>query len=364
MSGEIFINGRFLTQKLTGVQRNAYELSKHLIPLLKHPIVVVPNEKINKNYDITDWPVRKVGSFKGILWEQIELPFFFLKQKGKPLLLNLTNTAPLLYSNQVVSIMDMTTFINPSWFTKKFSNYYQWLIPKIARKSKMVFTISNNSKNDIIRFTKVPVDKIKVLYCGISAVFSSNFSLDTGIVSRLGLQDRSYFMAVSSLDPRKNFKGLIDAFLGANIDVPLLIVGSRGKVFGDINLNQLDLSSKRIIFSGYVNDEELKALYKSAFCFIYPSLYEGFGIPPLEAMASGCPTIVSNTSSLPEVCGQASLYVDPYNKKSIINGIMKMLQSKSVRTDLIERGFENVKRFSWKATASKALIEIQKLHEK
>jgi glycosyltransferase involved in cell wall biosynthesis len=361
MSDEIFINGRFLTQKLTGVQRNAYELSRHLIPLLKQAIVLVPNEKINKNYDINDWPIRKLGKFKGILWEQIELPLFLLKQKGKPLLLNLTNTAPLQYSNQVVSIMDMTTFINPSWFTKKFSYYYQWLIPKIARKSKMIFTISNNSRNDIVRFTQLPADKIKVLYCGISDIFSPAASFDTGIVSSLGLKDQGYFMAVSSLDPRKNFKGLIDAFLETTIDLPLLIVGSKGRVFGDINLHQPALNSKRIVFTGYVNDEKLRVLYKSAFCFIYPSLYEGFGIPPLEAMASGCPTIVSNTSSLPEVCGQASLYIDPYNKQSIIDGIMKMFQNNSMRNDLIEKGFENIKRFSWEATASKALTEIQKI---
>ena len=361
MPDTVFINGRFLTQKLTGVQRHAYELSKHLIPLLNDATVLVPNEKVNKSYDTEDWQVQKIGSLKGILWEQIELPLFLSRQKNKPLLLNLTNTAPLYYSNQVISIMDMTTFINPSWFTKKFSYYYQWLIPKIARKSKMIFTISNNSKKDIIQYTRVVENKIKVLYCGISDIFSSTTISNTDIVCRLGLKDRVYIIAVSSLDPRKNFKCLIEAFLEINSEVLLVIVGSKGRVFENEALAQLNLNSEKIIFTGYIQDEELKELYRSALCFIYPSLYEGFGIPPLEAMASGCPTIVSNTSSLPEVCGQASLYVDPYSKQSIIEGIMKMLQSKSIRINLIDKGFENVKRFSWKATASKALGEIQKI---
>jgi glycosyltransferase involved in cell wall biosynthesis len=359
MPVKIFINGRYLTQKITGVQRNAFELTKHLLPLIKNAVVLVPDETINKSYHIDNWPLLKAGKLKGVLWEQFSLPFFLKKQKEKSLLINLTNTAPLSYSNQVVSIMDMTTFIEPAWFNKKFAYYYQWLVPKIVKRSRAVFTISENSKRDIIKFTGIKEEKIKVLYCGISEIFLSPFENHSDILERLGLKTQKYLMAVSSLDPRKNFKKLIESFFETDIDIPLVIVGSKGKVFGDAGV--INYNSSRIIFTGYISDEDLKQLYKSSLCFVYPSLYEGFGIPPLEAMASGCATIVANTSSLPEVCNDASLYVDPYDSESIASAIKNLVNDESLRSSLVIRGFENVKRFSWELTAAKALKEIQEV---
>lgn len=358
---QIFINGRFLTQKITGVQRNAYELTKHLLPLLGNVTILMPKAPVNAGYDITGWPIRKIGFTSGTGWEQMELPFFLLKKWNKPLLINLTNTAPSRYSRQIVSIMDMTTFINPLWFNKKFAAYYQWLVPKIARRSRSIFTISENSKKDIIKYTGVPEDKVKVLYCGISDIFSSDKPVQSGIMERLGLKPHSYFLAVSSLDPRKNFKMLIDAFLHSGIQTPLVIVGSKGKVFNDMQLNIDTIDSSKVIFTDYINDEDLKALYKSSLCFVYPSLYEGFGIPPLEAMANGCPTIVSNTSSLPEVCGNASLYIDPYDRNSITDAMKEVLNDESLRKELIARGKENVKRFNWNYSAQMAVTEIQRI---
>lgn len=356
---KVFINGRFLTQKITGVQRNAYELTKHLLPLIKNVIVVVPDEQINSGYNIDEWVIIKTGKIKGLLWEQISLPLFLKNQKEKSLLINLTNTAPLLYSNQIVSIMDMTTFIEPAWFNKKFAFYYQWLVPKIVKRSRIVFTISENSKRDIVRFTGIAESKIKVLYCGISDVFLKPMQHGSDVLEKLGLRQGEYLMAVSSLDPRKNFKRLIESFYKTNIQIPLVIVGSKGKVFGDTGIGDYDTS--KIIFTGYISDEDLKLLYKSSLCFVYPSLYEGFGIPPLEAMASGCATIVANTSSLPEVCNDASLYVDPYDSQSIAFAIKEIVNNEPLRSSLITKGFENVKRFSWELTANKALNEIRKV---
>jgi glycosyltransferase involved in cell wall biosynthesis len=359
MPVKIFINGRYLTQKITGVQRNAFELTKHLLPLIKNAMVLVPDEKINTSYKIDHWPLLRIGTLKGVLWEQVSLPLFLKKQKKQSLLINLTNTAPLSYPNQVVSIMDMTTFIEPAWFNKKFAYYYQWLVPKIVKKSRVVFTISENSKRDIVKFTGIKEDKIKVLYCGISEIFLYPSKHRSDILERLGLKHQEYLMAVSSLDPRKNFKKLIESFFETNIEIPLVIVGSKGKVFGDAGISNYD--SSRIIFTGYISDEDLKQLYKSSLCFVYPSLYEGFGIPPLEAMASGCATIVANTSSLPEVCSDASLYVDPYDSQSIASAIKNIIYDESLRSSLVMKGFENVKRFSWELTAAKALKEIQEV---
>lgn len=356
---KIFINGRFLTQKITGTQRNSFELTKHLLPLIKDAVVLVPNDEINTNYEIKSWPLLRTGKLKGVLWEQLDLPLFLKKQKEKSLLLNLTNTAPLLYSNQIVSVMDMTTFIEPAWFNKKFAYYYQWLIPKIVKRSRAVFTISENSKRDIIKFTGIDESKIKVLYCGISEIFLDGSASRSDIIERLGLQRHSYLMAVSSLDPRKNFRKLIESFFETDIKVPLVIVGSGGKAFRDAGFPQYDTS--RVLFTGYISDEDLKQLYNSSLCFVYPSLYEGFGIPPLEAMACGCATVVANTSSLPEVCNDASLYIDPLDSKSIAAAIKEVVSNETLRVSLVTKGFENVKRFSWKSTATKALREIQQV---
>lgn len=348
-----------MTQKITGVQRNAYELTKHLLPLLEDVTVLVPKQEINKGYDVKNWPVQYTGRFKGLLWEQTDLPLYLVQKKNKPLLVNLTNSAPLTYPHQVVSVMDMTTFINPAWFDKKFARYYQWLIPKIVRKAKVVFTISRNSQKDIARFTGVDERKIRVVYCGISDIFLSDTVPPSTIMEKLKLKQQGYFLAVSSLDPRKNFNKLIEAFTGLKTTLPLVIVGSKGKVFGDAKLDYSKIDSSRIIFTDYVSDADLKSLYRSSLCFIYPSLYEGFGIPPLEAMANGCPTIVSNTSSLPEVCGNASLYVDPYDQESITNAIGQIIKNKAIREELIKNGYENVKRFNWQRSAAKAMEQIQ-----
>jgi glycosyltransferase involved in cell wall biosynthesis len=359
MKHKVFINGRFLLQKITGVQRNAYELTKHLLQIESNFVVLVPEGKINVGYNVDDWPILQVGKWKGITWEQCSLPVFLRKQKERPLLINLTNTAPLFYSNQVVSIMDMTTFIEPAWFNKTFAYYYQWLVPRIVKRSKIIFTISENSKRDIVRFTGVDENKIKVLYCGISEVFLKPVQQKPDVLERLSLEFGGYLMAVSSLDPRKNFSRLIESFLQTDIEIPLVIVGSKGKAFGDAGIGGYD--SSRVIFTGYVCDEELKVLYSACRCFVYPSLYEGFGIPPLEAMASGCATIVSNTSSLPEVCNDASLYVDPYDSQSIGAAIKTILNNESLRVSLVNKGFENIKRFNWGSTAAKAFKEIGKL---
>jgi glycosyltransferase involved in cell wall biosynthesis len=359
MSGKLFINGRYLTQKITGVQRNAFELTKHLLPLIDNLVVLIPHEDVNSSYRIDDWPLLKIGTLKGVLWEQVTLPLFLKKQKEKSLLINFTNTAPLFYSNQIVSVMDMTTFIQPAWFTKKFAYYYQWLVPKIVRRSKTVFTISENSKRDIIKFTGIDGDKIKVLYCGISDIFLLPSEHPSNILQRLRLSPQGYLMAVSSLDPRKNFKKLIESFFNTDIDIPLVIVGSKGQVFGDAGVGEYN--SSRLVFTGYIKDADLKQLYQSSLCFIYPSLYEGFGIPPLEAMASGCPTIVANTSSLPEVCNEASLYIDPNDSHSIAAAIKKVVEDESLRSFLVEKGFQNVKRYSWELTAKKALKEIKEM---
>lgn len=352
---EVYINARFLTQKITGAQRFAIELSKKIIEINPHVKFVAPKHIIH--HDLAkEFKVETYGKFNSHLWEQFELPRF-LRKKNKPLLINFCNTAPLFYKKQIVSILDLSFFVNPSWFSKKFTMLYKFLVPRIARKSQHIITISENSKKDIINILNIPQEKVDIIHCSIPETLENVDAIN--IENKFG----KYILAVSSIDPRKNFYNLILAFNQLKLDdYRLLIVGNQNKVFSDNNLKTIINDNPSIVFSGYVSDEELIGLYKNAQLFAYPSLYEGFGIPPLEAMACGCPTIVSNTASLPEVCGDASYYIDnPNDAQQIAANIQKLLNQPELSQDLIQKGYEQIKLFSWQKSAQKVvdLIENQ-----
>ena len=357
----IYINGRFLTQRQTGTQRNAYELTIKLFEFYKDIIILMPNAPVNESYDVKNLPIKKIGFNKSALWEQLDLPYFLISKKHA-FLVNLTNTAPVFYSNQLVSIMDMTVFIDSTWFNRRFATYYRWLVPKIVKKSKIVVTISECSKRNILKFTHVEESKVKVINCAVPSKFRSlandEYMDYKDLLFKYSIREKQFFLAVSSLDPRKNFVNLIKGYQQLSTSVPLLIVGSKGKSFNDENLNNYE-HNQNIIFTGYISDEELVKLYKSALCFVYPSLYEGFGIPPLEAMLCGCPTIVSNTSSMPEVCGDASIYVDPMDINSITKAMNDVIGDDNLRKNLIEQGYKRVNKFDWSYSAQQLIKEIE-----
>lgn len=350
----VYVNARFLTQKTTGTQRFAIEICRELMKIYPTITFVAPHNILHENLAI-EFNVKTFGTLKGHLWEQIELPFFLRKHKS-PLLINLCNLAPLFYKYQIISVLDMSFAIQPNWFTLPIRIYYNFLIPRIVKRSLMIITISTNSKKDIVNFTKVSSEKIKIIYCGLPAIFSNLAHDEIETSGKKG----NYILAVSSLDPRKNFERLIESFTSLQYhDIELKIVGSKNKIFNSENLDSLLTSSSKIKFTGFVTDAELINLYKNARLFIYPSLYEGFGIPPLEAMACGCPTIVSKTASLSEVCGNASYYLDPYSVDSIAIAIDTLLNNNDLQVDLREKGFEQVKKYRWDRSAEQLLNIIE-----
>ncbi len=340
---KIYINGRFLTQRITGVQRFAFELGRELIKLQPNVIFLVPsNSKLVVNTD--ELNVKRIGLSRGVVWEQLFLPaYLFLK--GSPLLINLGNTAPLIYQNKISSIMDMAVYVNPKWFTQTFVRYYKFLFPRILATSKVVLTISENSKKDIINYLKNKTVEIVNVSCGVNKLMADNMNKEVD-------SKESYILAVSSLEPRKNFAKLISAFNLLSTNVKLRIVGTSGKVFADHQLHEQITNNKNIEFTGYLSDEDLSLQYSNALFFVYPSLYEGFGLPPLEAMSLGCPVVVSNTSSIPEVCGEAALYFDPHDVRDISAKLKNMIDDKELRNKLKFLGEEQVTRFSWKRSAS------------
>jgi len=332
----VVINARFLTQKLTGVQRFAIEISKLLKARIPGITFVAPRNIIDLELaKILD--VKIIGTHKGVLWEQYDLPVYLYRNK-QPILINFCNVAPLVYKNQIITIHDVAFMVNPNWFNKKFVMFYNFLIPRIAKKARMILTVSDFSKREIVNYLHVQSDKINVVYNGIS-----NLSMQQFETNKYG----SYILVVGSIDQRKNIHRLIQAFNKVNNNnIKLLVAGDISSIFNN-NDNDSLKSNEKIIFLGRVSDDDLATLYTNALLFVYPSLYEGFGIPPLEAMYYNCPTIVSNIESLKEICGEASLFVNPYNIDDIAKKIELLASDEFLRNNLIKKGKQNIEKYSW-----------------
>ncbi len=341
------INCRFLTQKLTGVQRFAIEIIKNLYTQTEDAVFLSPNTPIRKTTDIH---VKKIGFSRGHIWEQIDLPLYLSKTRF-PLLLNLTNTAPVLYRNQIITIHDLAFLRYPNWYSRKFQLFYRKLIPVIAKNAKKIITVSEFSKREIISLLKIPESKIEVVYNAVDKKFQPGKG-----------EKENFILAVSSLNPRKNLKNLILAFkkLSLKEKFQLIIVGSKDRVYSDTNyIEKLIKQEDNIKIVSEIPDETLIKLYQKAKLFVYIPFYEGFGLPPLEAMACGTPVLTSKTSSLPEVCGDAAYYVDPYKIKDIIQGIETVLKDEKLQSFLITKGLKRVKLFNWGISARKLLRIIR-----
>lgn len=351
----LYINGRFLTQRVTGVQRYAIEISKEIDRCSKlKPVFLVPRGELNKDLinDVSGFEIKPVGYTKGHVWEQVDLPLYMKARKGKAILLNLSNAAPLFHNKNIVTIHDLAFRHHPEWFSKKFSLVYNLLIPKLARDALHVFTVSHSSKQDISREFNIPEYKVSVAYNAVAAKFCT-------ASSEPGLNDESgYFLCVGSLEPRKNLERLVKAFAMSHTRKSLLVVGGKNKIFSNHELGALVSNDKRIKLLGYVSDEKLMGLYSSASGFIYPSLFEGFGLPPIEAQAMGCPVIASNTTSLPEVLEDSALYCDPLDVMDIMEKINLLDGSCELREMFIKKGFENSKRFDWKSSSEKIVEKV------
>ena len=232
-----------------------------------------------------------------------------------------------------------------------------------AHKSDRIFTVSEQSKRDILKFFNVPPDKIVVTPNAIDDRFSVPPSEEHVVNTRERYQlSHSYLLYVGNIKPHKNLERLIEAFhlvrQQGRSELELIIIGDEISKLQSLRraVHKYDIH-RYVRFLGYVPDKTLAVLYRLASVFVFPSLYEGFGLPPLEAMASGTPVVTSNVSSLPEVVGDAAVLVDPYSAEAIADGIIRVLRSTHLREDLRRRGLERVKDYSW-ARSVKRVREI------
>jgi glycosyltransferase involved in cell wall biosynthesis len=346
----IAINGRFLTQEITGAQRYAQEM---VDTLLKNGgqyryQVIAPRGRLLRR---TSGLLQDDSFWQGYLWEQIRLPRIAKKIKAD-LLWCPCNTAPIFTHGLplVFSLMDASVFAGPEWFSPWFRYYYRFLLPVVARRARKVLTISKFSQEEITRYgiVRQPGD-IQVIYCGISRFFlnSDQPKEDDGAP----LNGKKFVLGVGSLDPRKNLRGLLQAWERLPVAVKqgrvLAIAGKKYQAFQDEELNP----AADVSFLGYVSNQQLLSLYSRAEAFVYPSFYEGFGLPPLEAMACGTPTLVSQTASLPEVCGDAVIYCNPYDSADIANKLTQILCNQSLIRELRRKGPERARLFTWEKAA-------------
>jgi glycosyltransferase involved in cell wall biosynthesis len=348
----LVVNARFLTQNITGVQRFAIEISNQLKILLGNKVQFVSPKNLIHNDLAKELNVQIIGNKTGHLWEQIDLPKY-LNSIDSPFLLNLANTAPLFYKNKISTIHDIAFERFPENFDWKFRLFYKLLIPRLTKSSKHIFTVSEFSKNEIHDLYGTNLKNISVIYNAVNEIFKPK---------KIKI-DEKYILAVSSLNYQKNFHSLVKAFnLLDDITIKLYLVGGINKAFANTELLEEIEKNNNIVFKGRVDDDALISLYSDAVCFVYPSLYEGFGIPPLEAQACGCPVVCSNVASLPEVGGVDSLvYCDPHSVNDIKEKIEFVLGDIELQNKLRQKGFENIKRFSWEESAKKIVEVIERL---
>ena len=317
------INGKFLAQPITGTQRYARELLREIDTLLLEDrykeldIEVLAPQSVLSIPDYKNIRVRHVGRTSGTLWEQLELPFYC----GNNVLFTPSGGAPLMHSRNTITIHDGAVFAAPDGYSSAYRLWYQMLYQKMAQRAIHIFTVSHFSKSEIVKWCFARQDAITVTYPGSNHF--TKLQADSSTLDRFGIQGK-YVLAVSSHNPNKNFARTVRALSSlSESGVEVVIVGgSDSRVYG----RGVD-PPKGARLLGYVSDTELKALYEGAECFVFASLYEGFGLPPLEAMSCGCPVVVSRVASLPEIFKAAATFCDPFDEQDIAASVLRSIMS-------------------------------------
>jgi len=353
---KIYINGKFFCQRITGTQRYARELLNQFDKLLSAEDdkqlafeVLVPN-CAHSMLHYTTLQIRTVGGMGGTSWEQIELPRYC---RGN-LLFTLSGGAPLMHARNVVTIHDAAVVAAPAGYSLPYRLWHGNVCRSMARKAEHIFTDSDFSKAEIVKWYGADPQRISVRYLG-----SDHFcrvQADVSALARFGISGK-YVLAASSHNPNKNFHRVVAAICQlSRTGMQLVIAGAQdSKVYRESA--SLPDGTRAL---GYVSDPELKALYENAACFVFASLYEGFGLPPLEAMASGCPVVVSRTASLPELFDGAAFFCDPYRSEDIAAAIQRAVQSPPGAAEKLKlKTFAH--KFSWEKCARETLEVLKRL---
>lgn len=352
---KIYVNGRFLTQPITGVQRYARETLNALDKILKEDCttrwIVLAPRGTDLKVPWNNIEFRIVGFFSGHAWEQLELPLF--ARDGW--LVTFSGAPSIFHFAHLFAIHDAAIYDLPSGYRFLYRIYYRSLYRLSVNRAIAIFTVSEFSRGQLAKIFPGIREKTFVTYNG--ADHTPRFSdPQRGKFAESNSAEQPFILAVSSLALNKNF-GLVLKLAEKleGVDVRIAVAGAANPtVFG-----KAQFSSSKIDWLGYVDDQHLERLYRDAACFVFPSLYEGFGLPPIEAMRLGCPVVASNAASILEVCGDAALYFDPLSVDDLQRQINRVLNEPGVAEELAIKGKDQSHKYTWNSVAKSVLRAVQ-----
>lgn len=348
MPGEILINGKFYSAQMTGVHRVAEELLRALDDLASAGEITLPHAakivlpanaaRIPRFQNIETAPP---GKLPWVWWEQVELPW----RARRDVLLNLCNLGPLAHRGGITMIHDAQIYITPESYSRAFVAWYRVALPILGRRSRKILTVSDYSRRMLVAHGVARSDRIVVIPNGVDHILRS--TSDMNAFEKLGLADKGYVLALAATHAHKNIGLLFDAFRKMP-DLKLVLIGAADKAaFAAKGHNAPD----NVVFAGRVTDDEMRGLMERALCFACPSLTEGFGLPPLEAMLIGCPAIAAPCGALPEVCGDAALYADAKDPTAWGAAINALRADSNLRAEKAAAGITQASRFTWRNSA-------------
>ena len=351
------INGRFLGQPISGVQRYGRELIRAVDGALARArggafasatVWVPPNVPAEAlPSGLQALRIERAGRLEGHLWEQVELP----RAAHGAVLVSLTNSAPLLHPRQLVAIHDAAIMAYPSDFKGSYRAWYRGLYAGLRRTRARFVSVSSFAAGEVARHFGIAAERITVV--PNAAEHFLGLQPDRSVLDRLRLPAWGYVLAVGGRSGRKNL-AVVERALAGFDGAPALVVAGGGSSRA---FTAPDAAAVGSVFLDHVSDAAMKALYQNALCLVFPSRYEGFGLPPLEAMACGCPVIASRAASMPEICGDAALYCDPDRPDTVASNVRLLMADPALRSALISGGTERARLFSWERSAG-ALLDV------
>lgn len=354
----IIINGKFLAHELTGVHRVGTELIRQCHELLAEDTDLAARVTIElwvpprgrERAAKLGVPFRVVRPLEGVAWGQLTLP---LAARGRTVL-SFGNVGPLLTRNAVTMIQDAQVHSTPKSYGPLFRLWYRFHQPIAGRRHKRILTVSEFSRVQLGRYGIAGPQAVAVIRNGADHVLRDR--PDESIVGRLGLEAGRYVVALANIQPHKNISLLLAVFAADEMrEITLVLFGAATR--RDFENAGMTVP-QNVCFAGRLRDDELWGLYAQALCLAFPSLTEGFGLPPLEAMMMGCPAIVAPRGALPETCGDAAAYADPYDAKPWRDAILAMRDDRPARETLVAKGRAWARQFTWKSAAIQVMAEL------
>lgn len=356
---KIIINASILNNKPSGLGIYTMNVLKHLTKYIDvdKSFVCTSSNKLDNIYNcikLNEKISPGYGKFAGLyrfIWTQTK--FVYKYHNKKEIVYCPTQYASLLSKNrQIITIHDIIPIKFPKQNKMQYL-YYRYFLPILLNKCEDIITISNNTKEDLVKFYKIKEEKIHVIYNGYDESLFNNDECDKNYF-RDKFNLNKYILIVGASFPHKNIDNYIKSYslIKDKVEEKLVIVGGRKEYKEYLKkICKVNNVENDVIFMPYLNDYEISLLYKNATLMIYPTLYEGFGLPAIESMACGIPVLMSNTSSLPEIGENAAEYFDPYSIQDMAEKTVLLIKNEKLRNELSKKGLENVKRFSWDETA-------------